>query len=82
MTVLPKLTVPTSASLPSCNICACCGVTSVASLVASTAGHEHAAVTIVWFPAVDWFSFADTHRPSSHWSCGLSRVFADAEILR
>jgi hypothetical protein len=34
-------------------------VTSVASLVASTTGHEHRATT-VWFPAIDWFSFTET----------------------
>jgi membrane AbrB-like protein len=35
-------------------------VTSVASLVASTAGQVHPATAIVWFPVVDWFSFAET----------------------
>src|SRR5262245_22998670 len=35
-------------------------VTSVASLVASAAGQDHPARAIVWFPAVDWFSFAET----------------------
>jgi membrane AbrB-like protein len=35
-------------------------VTSVASLVASAAGHAHAAVATEWFPAVDWFSLGET----------------------
>ena len=35
-------------------------VTSVASLVASAAGSQHPATAIVWFPPIDWFSFAGT----------------------
>ena len=35
-------------------------VTSVASLIASAAGQHHAATAILWFPPVDWWSFAAT----------------------
>jgi len=58
-------------------------VTSVASLVASTAGHEHAAVTIVWFPAVDWFSFAETLAVASLGliSAKVFRIRAGAVLL-
>ena len=35
-------------------------VTSVASLVASLAGQQHTAAAIVWFPPIDWLSFAGT----------------------
>ena len=35
-------------------------VTTVASLVASTAGHAHPAGPTIWFPPVNWFSFAET----------------------
>jgi membrane AbrB-like protein len=35
-------------------------VTSAASLVASAAGQTHPAAATVWFPSVDWWSFAAT----------------------
>ena len=35
-------------------------VTTVASLVSSTAGGRVAATQIIWFPPVDWFAFAET----------------------
>jgi len=35
-------------------------VTTMASLVASTVGRGHPATTTIWFPAVDWFSLAQT----------------------
>jgi membrane AbrB-like protein len=58
-------------------------VTSVASLVASTAGREHPAVATIWFPAVDWFSFAETLAVASLGliSAKVLRVRAGAVLL-
>src|SRR5262249_38065209 len=58
-------------------------VTSVASLVASMSGHEHPPVTVIWFPAMDWFSFAETIALASLGliSAKVFRVRAGAVLL-
>jgi hypothetical protein len=58
-------------------------VTSVASLVASLAGQQHPASPIVWFPAVDWFSFAATLAVASLGliSAKVFRIRAGAVLL-
>ena len=59
-------------------------VTSVASLIASLAGQEdHVAVATVWFPAVDWFSFAATLAVASLGviSAKVFRIRAGAVLL-
>jgi membrane AbrB-like protein len=58
-------------------------VTSVASLVASLAGQQHPAAAIVWFPPVDWFSFAATLAVASLGviSAKVFRIRAGAVLL-
>jgi membrane AbrB-like protein len=58
-------------------------VTSVASLVASAAGQQHPAAAIVWFPAVDWLSFAATLAVASLGviSAKVFRIRAGAVLL-
>jgi uncharacterized protein len=58
-------------------------VTSVASLVASMAGGAHPAAAIVWFPPVDWFSFAATLAVASLGliSAKVFRIRAGAVLL-
>lgn len=58
-------------------------VTSVASLVASAVGRTHPAAATVWFPYVDWVSFAETLVLASLGliSSKLFRVRAGALIL-
>jgi membrane AbrB-like protein len=58
-------------------------VTTVASLVASAAGRGHPPTATVWFPDVDWISFAETLAVASLGlvSAKLFRVRAGALIL-
>ena len=58
-------------------------VTSVASLVASAVGQGHPAEATIWFPDVDWFSFAETLALAALGliSSKLFRVRAGALIL-
>ncbi|HKY85555.1 MAG TPA: AbrB family transcriptional regulator, partial [Pseudorhodoplanes sp.] len=58
-------------------------VTSVASLVASLAGQQHPAAAIVWFPPVDWLSFAGTLAVASLGviSAKVFRIRAGAVLL-
>jgi membrane AbrB-like protein len=58
-------------------------VTSAASLVASAVGHPHPAGTIVWFPEVDWLSFAGTLAVASLGviSAKVFRIRAGAVLL-
>ena len=58
-------------------------VTSVAALVASMVGSSHPAVPIVWFPAVDWVSFAATLAVASLGliSAKVFRIRAGAVLL-
>src|SRR5262245_51307499 len=58
-------------------------VTSVASLFASLAGTQHTAAAIVWFPAVDWLSFAGTLAVASLGliSAKVFRIRAGAVLL-
>jgi membrane AbrB-like protein len=58
-------------------------VTSVASLVASAVGGAHPAGTIVWFPAIDWVSFAGTLAVASLGliSAKVFRIRAGAVLL-
>ena len=58
-------------------------VTSVASLIASTAGKQHPAAAMVWFPPVDWASFAATLAVASLGliSAKVFRIRAGAVLL-
>jgi uncharacterized protein len=58
-------------------------VTSVASLIASAAGQTHPPAAIVWFPAVDWLSFAATLAVASLGviSAKVFRIRAGAVLL-
>jgi len=58
-------------------------VTSVASLIATLSGQSHQAVAIVWFPPVDWVSFAATLAVASLGliSAKVFRIRAGAVLL-
>jgi membrane AbrB-like protein len=58
-------------------------VTSTASFIASAAGQQHTAAAIVWFPPVDWFSFAATMAVASLGliSAKVFRIRAGAVLL-
>ena len=58
-------------------------VTSVASFIASAAGQQHPATAVIWFPAVDWLSFAETLAVASLGliSAKVFRIRAGAVLL-